>query len=262
MMERRAQAVDALNKSAEAFQPPSQYHQGDKVWLEASHLRLPHQSSKLNPKRYGPFRISKEISSVAYRLELPASWRIHDVFHASLLSPYRETTAHGPNFSRPPPELIDGEEEFEVERIISHRCHGRSRTLQYLVKWKGYPESNNTWEPAAQIHAPDLLKAYHRRRPLEQIKAALLRRPKIILPYWTHLHAYPLRSSTLFSCTDTFPLRLVPINQSTTFTRNKTAPYLDLQSHLQSLSTVPVFPGRLRRLARPLLQHSTSVPVA
>jgi hypothetical protein len=101
MMEKRAQAVDALNKSAQAFQPPSQYHQGDKVWLEASNLRFPHQTSKLNPKWYGPFHISKEISSVVYRLELPASWRIHDVFHASLLSPYQETTAHGPNFSRP-----------------------------------------------------------------------------------------------------------------------------------------------------------------
>ena len=129
MMERRAQAVDALNKSAQAFQPSSQYHQGDRVWLEASNLRFPHQSSKLNPKRYGPFRIVKEISPVAYRLELPASWRIHDVFHASLLSPYQETTAHRPNFLRPPPDLIDGEEEFEVERIISHRRHGRSRVL-------------------------------------------------------------------------------------------------------------------------------------
>jgi hypothetical protein len=38
MIEKRAQAVDALNKSAQAFQPPSQYHQGDKVWLEASNL--------------------------------------------------------------------------------------------------------------------------------------------------------------------------------------------------------------------------------
>jgi hypothetical protein len=120
MMEKQAQAIDALNKSAQAFQPPSQYHQGDKVWLEASNLQFPHQSSKLNPKWYGPFCISKEISSVAYQLKLPTSWRIHDMFHASLLSPYQETTAHGLNFSCPPPDLIDGEEEFEVECIISH----------------------------------------------------------------------------------------------------------------------------------------------
>jgi hypothetical protein len=38
MMERQAQAINALNKLAQMFQPPSQYHQGDKVWLEASNL--------------------------------------------------------------------------------------------------------------------------------------------------------------------------------------------------------------------------------
>jgi hypothetical protein len=42
---------------------------------------------------------------VVYQLKLPVAWGIHDVFHMSLLSPYRETTTHGPNFSRPPPEL-------------------------------------------------------------------------------------------------------------------------------------------------------------
>jgi hypothetical protein len=38
MMDKRTQAIDALNKSAQVFQPPSQYHQGDRVWLEASNL--------------------------------------------------------------------------------------------------------------------------------------------------------------------------------------------------------------------------------
>jgi hypothetical protein len=100
------------------------------------------------------------------------AWGIHDVFHASLLSPYHETTAHGPNFSRPPPDLIGGEEEYEVERIINHRRQGRSKALQYLIKWKGYPESDNTWEPAHQVHAPDLIKAYQRRNPSTGIKGA------------------------------------------------------------------------------------------
>src|SRR5258708_630871 len=39
--------------------------------------------------------------------------------------------------------------------------------LQYFVKWKGYPESDNTWEPAQNIHAPDLLKRYHHCYPLQ-----------------------------------------------------------------------------------------------
>ena len=93
------------------------------------------------------------------------------MFHASLLSPYHETTAHGPNFSRPPPDLIDGEEEYEVERVVNHWCHGKARRLQYLIKWKGYPESDNTWEPSDQVHASELLRKYHRRFPLEDKRA-------------------------------------------------------------------------------------------
>jgi hypothetical protein len=142
------------------------------VWLEAWNLKTQYQSSKLAPKRHGPFQVIKEVSPVAYQLRLPASWRIHDVFHVSLLSPYREMTAHGPNFTRPPPDLISGEEEYEVEAILNHRRHGRSRTLQYLIKWKGYPNSNNTWEPADQVHAPELTKSYHRQHPEVQDKRA------------------------------------------------------------------------------------------
>ena len=93
------------------------------------------------------------------------------MFHASLLSPYVETDAHGPNYSRPPPDLIGGEEFYKVEQIQDHRCHGRSRTLQYLIKWKGSPESDNTWEPADLVLALDLLKEYHKHRLLSGIKA-------------------------------------------------------------------------------------------
>ena len=110
---------------------------------------------------------------VVYQLELPSEWRIHDVFHISLFSLYKETEAHGPNFVRPPPDLIQGEEEFEVERIINHRLFGRHKTLQYLIKWKGYPESDNTWELASNIRAPLLVKAYQRRIGHTSIKAIL-----------------------------------------------------------------------------------------
>src|SRR5712672_577054 len=139
----------------------------DQVWLESKHLALPHQSKKLAPKRVGPFRITKAISPVAFRLDLPSSWHIHDVFHASLLTPYRETTAYGPNFIKPPPDLIDGEEEYEVEAVLNHHMFGRRRQVQYLIKWKGYPHSDNTWEPSENVHADDLIRAYHKRRPLE-----------------------------------------------------------------------------------------------
>ena len=93
---------------------------GDKVWLEGRNLKLHYPSKKLAPRREGPFEITQVISPVAYKLRLPPTWKIHDVFHASLLSSYRETPEHGPNFSNPPPDLIRGEEEYEIDKILSH----------------------------------------------------------------------------------------------------------------------------------------------
>jgi Chromo (CHRromatin Organisation MOdifier) domain len=98
---------------------------------------------------------------MAARLKLPAQWSIHPVFHTSLLTPYTETPSHRPNFMQLPLDLIDGEEEYEVEQICAHWTWGQHKTLQYLIKWKGYPESDNTWENADQIHAPALIKLYH-----------------------------------------------------------------------------------------------------
>jgi hypothetical protein len=125
MTQRREQAIHAINRTVETMgKPMAQYKKGQMVWLEGKNLKMPHQKTKLAPIRYGPFRIIKEISPVAYQLELPMTWSIHDVFHASLLSAYHETTAHGPNFTRPPPDMIEGEAEYEVEQIRSHRRHG------------------------------------------------------------------------------------------------------------------------------------------
>ena len=166
--QKRAQAITAINKVAnQSPTPEGKFKKGDQVCLEASNLKLPYHTPKLAPRHQGPFRINEVISPVAYRLALPSSWGIHDVFHASLLLPYRETAAHGPNFARPPPDLIEDEEEYEVETIVNHRRHGRQRQLQYLIKWKGYPSSDNTWEAAQDVHADDLVKGYHRRHPLE-----------------------------------------------------------------------------------------------
>ena len=76
---------------------------------------------KLQMKRTGPFEIEEVISRMAFRLCIPSQWKIHPVFHASLLTTFKETSEHGPNFLRPPLDLIDGEEEYEVEAVLGHR---------------------------------------------------------------------------------------------------------------------------------------------
>ena len=94
----RQLAVEAINQKANSV-PPAQYQPGEKVWLEATHLKLLYQMTKLAPKRYGPFVITKEILPVVYQLALPHAWKIHNVFHASLLLPYHRTILYRPNFS-------------------------------------------------------------------------------------------------------------------------------------------------------------------
>src|SRR5712671_1012399 len=166
--QKRAQATVAINKAARTpYVIKELFKVGDQVWLDGKNLILPYQSNKLAPRRQGPFRIRWIISPVAFQLELPTSWRIHDVFHASLLTSFRETAAHGPNYSQPPPDLVDEDPEYKVEAIINHRFFGQRRRLQYLIKWKGYPHSDNTWEPVENMHAEALVKAYHCKHPLE-----------------------------------------------------------------------------------------------
>jgi hypothetical protein len=107
---------------------------GDMVWLEGANLKLTHPKSKLDAKRYGLFPITKEVSPMVFQLTLPPQWCIHNVFHASLLMPYKETEEHGDNFMQPPLELVDGQEEYKVEQIMNSRRIGHARRLQYLLR--------------------------------------------------------------------------------------------------------------------------------
>ena len=92
--------------------------------------------------------------------------RIHNVFHADLLLPYKETEAYGSPLARPPPIIEQNEEEYEIESIIDARRIGRGRgKLQYLVHWKGYSHADNSWVDHKDMHAPDLLKEFYLQNP-------------------------------------------------------------------------------------------------
>ena len=75
------------------------YRVGDQVWLDGHNIKTYHPTAKLTPKRHGPFPIKRALSTIDYQLTLPEQWKIHDVFHVDLLTPYRETGFHGPNYA-------------------------------------------------------------------------------------------------------------------------------------------------------------------
>jgi Chromo (CHRromatin Organisation MOdifier) domain len=140
------------------------FKKGDRVWLDTRNLKTNHHK-KIAPKREGPFEITKVIGPVTYQLNLPNTWKIHNVFHAGLLRQYRETEVYGANFQRPLPEVIEGEEVYEVETILKHRKRGRGH--QYYVKWKGYPITEASWEPEHVFsNDGDLLTCYKKRHQL------------------------------------------------------------------------------------------------
>ena len=94
------------------------FHKDDQVLLEATNLQTTHPKAKLAPWRYGTFKVLWA-SPTNCKLELPLQMKIHPVFHNSLLKPYMETTVHGPNFTRPPPEIVGNEEgHYEIEKIL------------------------------------------------------------------------------------------------------------------------------------------------
>ena len=157
--------IKAQKRWAQSKNPPRTYQDGDLVWLEGHNLHLDWPAAKLAPKRHGPFKVTRVLSPITYQLELPPQWKIHDVFHIDLLTPYHETEVHSANFMQPPPDLIDGEEEYEVEEILDSRKHGRGRKVQYLIKWKGYPSSDNQWVNWNDMHAEEALVEFRKRKP-------------------------------------------------------------------------------------------------
>ena len=136
---------------------------GDLVWLDASNIHLT-GTRKLNPKRLGPYKIVEKINDLAYKLQLPESMHIHPVFHASLLYPVHKDTIEGRIPPEPEPVEIEGEEEYEVEKILDVKKAGRQ--LQYLVKWKGWGEESNSWEPKANLkNAPLAIQDFYEQYP-------------------------------------------------------------------------------------------------
>jgi hypothetical protein len=146
-------------------EPAPVFKSGDRVWLDRSDIATNRPSSKLSHWRLGPFVVEACVSRGTYRLALPPHFcRLHPVFPVVKLSIVHPDPIPGRcPASPPPPTLIEGEDEYEVEAILDSRmCYNH---LEYLVKWKGYDESHNQWEEHTQLHAKSKIAQFHRENP-------------------------------------------------------------------------------------------------
>ena len=131
------------------------------------------QNRKLEAKFFGLFQILHAVGKQAFKLDLPTKWKIHNVFHVSLLE--QNTTRKGrinKLFLELEPEFDAGDnKKYEVKAIIdsavyAKEAEGHLPGLYYLVSWKNYPEEKSTWEPSfAIMHLWKMIFTFHKDHP-------------------------------------------------------------------------------------------------
>ena len=143
-------------------------HPGAYAYLSTNGITLPwdkeRRSKKLRQLYYGPYKILRQLSPVSFQLQLPAAARIHDVFHCSLLKPANDSQTLGLH-GTPLPAATESD-EYEVEKILTRR--GEHDHLQYLIKWKGYPMDDCSWEPVSNLkNSKRILAAFNNKHETE-----------------------------------------------------------------------------------------------
>jgi len=108
----------------------------------------------------GPYKVKRIISTNTIELELPSSIKIYPVINISRVQKYRDQV-EGQKKKQPLAVIIEGEEEYEIEKILNKRkFRGKNR---YLVQWRGYTVEENTWEPRENLgNAQELVDRFEK----------------------------------------------------------------------------------------------------
>lgn len=166
---RQAHYADMRRRPADDFQI------GDRVMLNTGNLLR--WGNKLTSKFIGPFEVMAVLPDKVVELKLPHEMRLrHPRFNISRVKRFKVAVREFPDrqqLDRPPPEIVDGAEEYEVESILAKEevKLGRSHVTRYLVKWKGYDMSEATWEKAENLtHAQEALQSFLGQQETEECR--------------------------------------------------------------------------------------------
>jgi hypothetical protein len=141
-----------------------EYEVGKLVWLNSKNIKTTRPTKKLDDKCLGPVKIIEKRSNSVVKLELPETVKIHPVFHVKLLKPFQEIKEVKRQQKVLEPVVVEGEEEWEVEKII--RTRKRGKEVEYEVKWKGFGEEENTWEPLENLeNSLETIQFFFRKHP-------------------------------------------------------------------------------------------------
>lgn len=139
-----------------------EFQVGQSVLLNSKHIRSgPYQ--KLLPRWLGPFTITRVVGRNAMQLELPPTMAVHNVFHVSLLRPYRSdgsvqppvVSLPAPGAAPPPPaRIVDKRVEVHYRRLRNSRK--RHEAVFYRIRYPGFSEAHDAWLPAKQVPAAEI----------------------------------------------------------------------------------------------------------
>jgi len=118
------------------------------------------RSEKLTERFVGPYKVKGIISSNAIELELPNSIKIHPIVNVSGVQLYK-SQVKGQKKIPPKLVIIEGEEEFEVEKILNKRTVREKE--KFLVRWKDYMAGEDTWENRENLeNTKELVEEFER----------------------------------------------------------------------------------------------------
>jgi hypothetical protein len=157
-------AQNRMKQQADQHRSERSFEVGDWVFLRLQpykqmSLKQAKKDNKLSPKYYGPYKVLQKIGTMAYKLELPASSRVHPVFHVSCLKKVIGDKIPVQTILRELDE--EGKMILEPEAITDTRIRQlRNRSIsEYLIKWRKLLAEDSTWEDESFIQKhPELLK--------------------------------------------------------------------------------------------------------